>query len=158
MHHDHNWIRALQLVTKLVSVLVALVCVALIYLAFGESLRLDQPDKGEIPSWVGKSALTPQVVDGVDIASGLIVAAGFAEVRSNCTNCHSAKLITQNRMSRDAWRHTIVWMQTTQGLWDLGDKQTIILDYLSTHYAPEDAGRRANLQIAVDEWYRLDLD
>ena len=158
MKQDTNWIRALQLVTRLVSILVIVVCIGLLYLAFGEELKDVQPDMGEVPAWVNLVPGAPQVVDGIDVSTGLIVAAGFEEVRSNCTNCHSAKLVTQNRMSRDTWRKTIIWMQTTQGLWDLGDRQKIILDYLATHYSPEDEGRRANLEISDDEWYKLELD
>jgi hypothetical protein len=47
-------------------------------------------------------------------------------------------------------------MQRTQGLWDLGDDESIVLDYLATHYAPEERGRRANLEISAIEWYELE--
>ncbi len=75
-------------------------------------------------------------------------------VVANCTACHSSKLVTQNRASREGWRNMIRWMQKTQNLWDLGENEEKILDYLSTHYAPEDQGRRANLKDI--EWYELD--
>ena len=45
-------------------------------------------------------------------------------------------------------------MQETQKLWDLGENEDIILDYLAEHYAPEDIGRRKNLENI--EWYELD--
>jgi hypothetical protein len=44
-------------------------------------------------------------------------------------------------------------MQQTQGLWDLGDNEKPILDYLAKNYAPEDAGRRK--QLTNVEWYIL---
>jgi len=75
-------------------------------------------------------------------------------VVNNCTNCHSAKLVTQNRMSKERWRATIRWMQETQNLWDLGKNEEIIVDYLATYYAPTEKGRRQNLENI--EWYALD--
>ena len=52
----------------------------------------------------------------------------------------------------------IDWMQATQGLWELGDNEPIILDYLATHYAPEEVGRRANLDVEEIGWYILELE
>ena len=52
----------------------------------------------------------------------------------------------------------IRWMQETQGLWDLGENEALILKYLSTHYAPEEVGRRKNIDVAAIEWYILDLE
>ncbi|MEM8896230.1 MAG: monoheme cytochrome C [Bacteroidota bacterium] len=74
-------------------------------------------------------------------------------VAANCTACHSAKLVTQNRATREGWKSMIVWMQQTQNLWDLGKNEDIILDYLAKYYAPEKKGRRAPL--TEIEWYRL---
>jgi hypothetical protein len=99
-----------------------------------------------------------KVVDGIHVQTGLIFAAGFEVVRGTCTACHSAKLVTQNRATRDGWLQMIRWMQATQGLWDLGPNEPIILDYLATNYAPEDTGRRANLDVAAIEWYILELN
>lgn len=81
----------------------------------------------------------------IDPMSGLVVAEGMETVRAHCMACHSAKLVSQNRMSRDSWLQTIRWMQKSQGLWPLGPHEKIILDYLETHYSPNEAGRRANL-------------
>ena len=52
--------------------------------------------------------------------SGFINDSGVSQVIQNCTQCHSAKLVTQNRMNKEGWEATIVWMQETQNLWDLG--------------------------------------
>lgn len=87
--------------------------------------------------------------------SGLAYAPGFAIVRGNCTTCHSAKLITQNRASREGWEQMIRWMQATQGLHDLEDDEPIILDYLAEHYAPKAVGRRPNLDYENIDWYEL---
>jgi hypothetical protein len=101
---------------------------------------------------------TATVQDGIHVATGLVYADGFELVQTQCTACHSAKLITQNRASRAGWEQMIRWMQATQGLWDLGDKERPILDYLATHYAPEEESRRANLDLEAIEWYILELE
>ncbi len=50
----------------------------------------------------------------------------------NCTSCHSAKLVCQNRMSRKVWDETITWMQTKHNLWNLSKRsRKRILDYLA---------------------------
>jgi hypothetical protein len=90
----------------------------------------------------------------IDSLTGLVVDENFALVRAQCTACHSAKLITQNRATREGWQHMIRWMQAEQGLWDLGDQEPAILDYLSRHYAPQKKGRRAPLTNV--EWYDLE--
>lgn len=96
------------------------------------------------------------IVDGIHVPTGLVVADGFEEVRATCTACHSAKLVTQNRATREGWEELIRWMQRTQGLWDLGAQEAPILDYLAAYYAPEEVGRRANLDLDAVEWYILD--
>jgi len=75
------------------------------------------------------------------------------ETINNCTTCHSAELVTQNKMTRDGWLATIRWMQESQNLWDLGQNEDLILDYLAKNYAPEDTGRRRSL--GKIEWYEL---
>jgi len=74
-------------------------------------------------------------------------------VVNNCTNCHSSKLVIQNRMNEDRWNATIKWMQETQNLWPLGDNQKIIVDYLVKNYPPVEKGRRASLTNI--NWYEL---
>ena len=94
------------------------------------------------------------VIDGIHVQSGLVVDSNFVVVKSNCTNCHSGRLIAQNRATREGWKEMIVWMQETQGLWDLGESEETILNYLALHYAPKKAGRRAPLTNI--EWYELE--
>ncbi|MBQ4915225.1 monoheme cytochrome C [Maribacter sp. MMG018] len=95
-----------------------------------------------------------KVENGIHVRTGLIEAEGLQEVINNCTTCHSSKLIIQNRMGEEQWNSTIRWMQETQGLWDLGDNQKIIVDYLTTNYPPFKKGRRKALSNI--EWYKLD--
>jgi len=75
-------------------------------------------------------------------------------VVTNCTRCHSAKLVAQNRATAEGWESMIRWMQATQNLWDLGENEEAIIQYLAEHFAPEQEGRRAPL--AEIEWYSLE--
>ena len=95
-----------------------------------------------------------KIENGIHVRTGFVEGEGLMTVVNNCTNCHSAKLVTQNRMNEEGWRATIVWMQETQNLWDLGKNEDIIVDYLATYYAPQKKGRRQNL--ANIEWYVLE--
>jgi len=94
-------------------------------------------------------------IDNVD-ADGLAIDEALPIVKANCTACHSAKLITQNRATREGWKSMIEWMQKTQNLWPLGANEEVILNYLSKYYAPSFQGRRAPLTNI--EWYKLEND
>jgi len=94
-----------------------------------------------------------KIENGIHVRTGLVEAEGLMAVVNNCTNCHSAKLVTQNRMNKERWVSTIRWMQETQNLWDLGNNEDIIVDYLVTNYPPGNKGRRAILKDI--EWYEL---
>lgn len=94
-----------------------------------------------------------RIENGIHLRTGLIEAEGLMTVVNNCTNCHSAQLITQNRMNEERWISTIRWMQETQNLWDLGKNEEIIVNYLVTNYPVVSKGRRAPLTNI--EWYEL---
>ena len=95
------------------------------------------------------------IVNGKDVETGLLAAEGLQVVKVSCTGCHSSKLIIQNRMTRKEWHEKIVWMQETQGLWDLGENESVILDYLAENYGPKlRSGRRPPLENI--EWYELE--
>ncbi len=93
------------------------------------------------------------IENGIHVPTGLIVDDGCQDVMVTCGACHSLDLVTQNRATRDGWKEIIVWMQETQKLWDLGEKEVVILDYLAKNYAPENTGRRKNIENI--EWYNL---
>jgi hypothetical protein len=138
-----------RLMTTILAIFVVLTSAILYYThnpsAFNfnedESLALISEDKYDA------------IENGIHIRTGFVEGEGLMEVVNNCTNCHSAKLVTQNRMNKERWTTTIKWMQETQGLWDLGGNEEIIVTYLSTYYAPEEKGRRENLSNI--EWYVL---
>lgn len=88
----------------------------------------------------------------IDKETGLIVAAGFEEVKKTCTVCHSPMLITQNKADRDGWLEMIRWMQKNQGLRQLEPElEKTILDYLSTNYGQTTTSRRAPLEVKFPE-------
>lgn len=95
-----------------------------------------------------------RIENGIHVRTGLVDAEGLMTVVNNCTNCHSAKLVTQNRMNAERWNATIKWMQETQNLWDLGGNQAIIVNYLVTNYPPKAKGRRMILNDI--QWYELE--
>lgn len=70
---------------------------------------------------------------------------GKVLVAAQCSLCHSLALVTQNRADREGWRTLIRWMQKKHGLWELGELEAPILDYLENHYAPLGSGRRPPL-------------
>lgn len=79
---------------------------------------------------------------------------GAALARKHCTPCHAADLVVQNRMDAEGWEATIRWMQRTQNLWDLGEDEAPLIEYLAKNYAPQFEGRRKPLS-EVD-WYVLE--
>ncbi len=95
-----------------------------------------------------------KIENGIHLRTGFVEGEGMQLVINNCTSCHSAKLVTQNRMSKEKWLATIRWMQETQNLWDLGVNEEAIVNYLATYYAPSKSGRRKNLEEI--EWYDLE--
>jgi len=95
----------------------------------------------------------------IDGESGLIVDPNLMMVKSQCTACHSSKLILQHRFTRVGWLERIRWMQKYHKLWDLGESEKVVLDYLEKHYGPESgvktsAFRRAPLKGI--QWYKLE--
>lgn len=92
--------------------------------------------------------------DGIHIQTGLKKGEGLTMVIAHCTACHSAEVIIQNRMNEERWNATIKWMQETQNLWDLGENQKVIVNYLVKNYPVINKGRRAKLDDI--EWYELE--
>ena len=90
----------------------------------------------------------------LDAATGLIVAEGLDLVTAHCTGCHSSKLITQFHTDRQGWLEKVRLMQQKHKLWDLGEAEPVILDYLAKNYPPtEKVNRRAALKNV--DWYKL---
>jgi hypothetical protein len=90
----------------------------------------------------------------IDSTTGLKIAEGLDLVTAHCTGCHSSKLIVQFGSDKKGWLEKIRWMQQKQKLWDLGEAEPVILNYLANNYpAKIKLNRRNNLRI--DTWYKL---
>ncbi|MGA0558242.1 hypothetical protein ACO2Q8_16400 [Larkinella sp. VNQ87] len=105
----------------------------------------------------GKTGFTATDSLKHDPNTGLVVDERLNLIVGHCTACHSSKLILQNRFTRDGWKEKIRWMQRTQKLWDLGESEPAVLDYLVKYYGPEQKtfdGRRKPLTPV--QWYKLE--
>ena len=97
-----------------------------------------------------KPVATPEPVAAADPAidpvTGFRMTGDWEVVRANCTACHSARLITQQRGSAQQWLTMIRWMQKKQNLWQFDPAtEEKIITYLADNYPPGDAQRRAAL-------------
>ncbi len=80
----------------------------------------------------------------LDAFTGLKMAGDWELVRNNCVACHSAKLVTQQRGSKEQWLKMIRWMQKSQNLWQFDpDTEARIITYLAEYYPPREQSRRA---------------
>jgi hypothetical protein len=92
----------------------------------------------------------------IDPLSGFIIAPNYELVVAHCTGCHSSKVVLQYNGNRHDWLTKIRWMQATQNLWELGEAEPLVLDYLSRYYSAnktEKSKRRKPLEKA--DWYNL---
>lgn len=69
--------------------------------------------------------------------SGLPEGPGQLETFGNCTGCHSAMIITQQRFDRRTWDEVLDWMVESQGMWVMPpETRETVLEYLVTHFGP----------------------
>jgi hypothetical protein len=127
--------------------------VLLLFVVYNPSLSIFENKNSDI-AYSNIEQDEDKIENGVHLRTGLIDAEGLMTVVNNCTNCHSAKLVTQIRMNTERWNETIKWMQKTQNLWDLGENQKIIVNYLVSNYPPIAKGRRMVLKDI--DWYKLE--
>ena len=135
-------------------VFVGVITIAIVFLVSDPTLSLFKKSTPESEYVIAPIELDEdRIENGIHVSTGLIEADGLMEVVYNCTNCHSSKLVIQNRMNKERWIGTIRWMQETQNLADLGKNEEIIVNYLVTNYPPTAKGRREVLSNI--EWYPL---
>ncbi|MBN8823830.1 MULTISPECIES: hypothetical protein [unclassified Spirosoma] len=94
----------------------------------------------------------------IDAESGLVADANLMMVKAQCTACHSSKLILQHRFTRAGWQERIRWMQKYHKLWDLGESEKVVLDYLEKYYGPSSMESKATFRRAPlkdIQWYKL---
>ena len=90
----------------------------------------------------------PAMADEIplDPFSGLKMTGDWQIVLGNCIACHSPKLITQQRGTREQWLQMIRWMQKKQNLWQFDPvTEEKIIGYLAEYYPPGASQRRAAL-------------
>jgi hypothetical protein len=155
MQQNEDFIKALKHAYELILLSFAMVLIVsaiLGYLIYDPNLSAfkSEPEKVEAIAIVDED----KIENGIHVNTGFIEAEGLMTVVKNCTGCHSSKLIIQNRMNAEGWNTTIKWMQETQNLWDLGENQEVIVNYLVTNYPPVKKGRRENLKDI--DWYVLE--
>lgn len=128
----------------------------LTYLFFDRDLSILKKSKALEPyqEVTNNEADFNKIENGIHLRTGFVEDEGLMLVVQHCTSCHSAKLVTQNRMGKEQWKATIRWMQETQNLWDLGKNEEAIVNYLAKNYAPVKEGRRKNLENI--DWYELE--
>jgi len=156
MKQDKTFNEQIKVIYKMLMALFSLFVVAvggLVYYA-NNPMAFNFNSETETVSAVPLEVDEDLIVDGIHIRTGLVDDEGLMIVVNNCTNCHSAKLVTQNRMNAERWNSTIKWMQETQNLWDLGKNQEIIVNYLVKNYPPKAKGRR--MALSGIEWYELE--
>lgn len=91
-------------------------------------------------------AQAPRAAEETDRVTGLATEGDWQLVQANCTECHSALLITQNAGSRGIWQIRIATMQETHGMDELdAEVEERILNYLAEHYGQRQASRRPPL-------------
>lgn len=94
----------------------------------------------------------------IDAESGLVDSPSLMMVKAQCTACHSSKLILQHRFTRAGWTERIRWMQKYHKLWDLGESEKVVLDYLEKYYGPSAVEAKAVFRRAPlkeIQWYKL---
>ena len=69
---------------------------------------------------------------------GLPPGPGREDVFYLCNACHSLKTVLQQRLSREVWDDTLIWMVEEQGMAQLDTEEyALILDYLGRYLSPE---------------------
>ena len=88
----------------------------------------------------------PRAQEETDRITGLARDGDWQLVQANCTECHSALLITQNSGNRGVWQSRLTWMMESQGMEPLeAGLEARILDYLEQNYGPRQSARRPPL-------------
>jgi hypothetical protein len=59
-----------------------------------------------------------------------------AKATTACTECHEARIILQQRLSKAAWTKEVDKMTKWGAVVDAADRDALI-DYLSTHFSPD---------------------
>ncbi|HTC47986.1 MAG TPA: hypothetical protein VK722_11735 [Candidatus Aquilonibacter sp.] len=77
-----------------------------------------------------------QKAAGANVTGELPAGAMQAKATTACTECHEARIILQQRLSKGAWTKEVDKMMKWGALVDPADHDALI-DYLSTNFSPE---------------------
>ena len=114
--------------------------IAVVSLTMLSACGKEQPSEKEEESPAAVVATEP----AIDPVTGFKMTGDWELVRGNCTACHSAKLITQQRGTAQQWLAMIRWMQKKQNLWQFDpETESRIIAYLADNYPPGAERRRA---------------
>jgi hypothetical protein len=85
----------------------------------------------------------PGYEPGEEKAEDFPAGAGREETFYACIACHNFKLIAAQRLTRNGWDETITLMAQKHNMPAVeGDERKVILDYLSTAFAPDPSQQR----------------
>jgi len=94
----------------------------------------------EVPFPAAIAQEQPQSGSDEEDWGGLPPGEGREEVFYTCQACHSLTTVLQQKLSREVWQETLVWMIEEQGMPEPDpDEYKRILDYLGTHVSPDPA-------------------
>jgi len=85
-----------------------------------------------VPPFWAQSAVPPSPRATEDLPAGPIQ----AKATTACLECHEARIIVQQRLSKAAWTKEVDKMTKWGALVDPSDRDALI-DYLSTNFAPD---------------------
>ena len=81
-------------------------------------------------------ALTSTFVWSQKAAEDLPAGAMPAKATTSCLECHEARIIVQQRLSKGAWTKEVDKMMKWGAVVDAGDRDALI-DYLSANFSPD---------------------
>ncbi|MFN8357456.1 MAG: hypothetical protein U0Y10_23565 [Spirosomataceae bacterium] len=136
------------------------ICAGLLLLLAISTLGQPKPKKASPTKTapVGISTGQSASLDSLDKETGLTNDNNLMLVKAHCTPCHSSKLILQHRFSREGWKDKIRWMQKNHKLWDLGESESLVLDYLEKYYSKTtyvSLSLRRQRELKAFIWYKL---
>lgn len=141
---------------KIINVYILVGMILITFFAFkqSEEIKINTPHSAlRTPNLNVSDSLT------IDSETGLINDTNLMMVKAQCTACHNTQLIQQHRFTREGWKDKIRWMQNNHKLWDLGESEKVVLDYLEKYYSPKMASQkilnRRELLKKI-EWYKLE--
>lgn len=137
---------------------ITLIISGCVVLMLGLIWMVDFDNDAPLPDGADEPASSIPLTDSLtyDAHSGLVDGEGLSLILTNCSACHSTDLVKNNRFTRDGWLAKIRWMQKEQNLWDLGENEAAILDYLEKYYSPTTTAARAHLRrepLSNIQWY-----